>query len=163
MNETPQTTSFEDFYSAEFPRVYRAVALTLRDPEEARDVCQEAFERAYARWPRLAKESWVGGWVMTTAINLCRRVERRRKLSSILPPWRDRSAEAEISPDRLDLLSALEELPFRQRQAMLLHYLGDLPIPVVAELMGLTEGAVKAHLSQAKKKLRVEMGVFNAG
>jgi DNA-directed RNA polymerase specialized sigma24 family protein len=45
---------------------------------------------------------------------------------------------------------------------MVLYYLGDLPIPVVADLMGITEGAVKAHLAQARAALRPMLEVRDA-
>lgn len=155
--------SFEDFYAAEYPRVYRAVFLTVRDRDEALDICQEAFARVFARWAGLSNETWAGGWAMTTAINLCRRHERRKALGKLLTARRREDTDDASPDDRLDLLAALDSLPFRQRQAMLLHYLGDLPIAAVGQLMGVSEGAVKAHLSQARKKLRLEMGVFHAG
>ena len=70
--------SFEDFYAAEYPKVYRASLAFSGDRELALDSTQEAFARAYARWSRLGKESWSGGWTMTTSLNLCRRAMRKR-------------------------------------------------------------------------------------
>ncbi|MBA3423796.1 MAG: sigma-70 family RNA polymerase sigma factor [Actinobacteria bacterium] len=63
------------------------------------------------------------------------------------------------SETSVDLIAALQRLPARQRQATILYYIADLPIPVVAERMGLHEGSVKAHLAQARKRLRNLMEV----
>ena len=63
--------------------------------------------------------------------------------------------------DRVDVLAALRSLPFRQRQATILYYWGDLPVAAIAELMGLTEGAVRAHLAHARRALRPDLEVLD--
>ena len=95
---------------------------------------------------------------MTTALNLCRKELRRGGAASAgatgVPP----QIAAPPSGDRLDLIAALRALPTRQAEAVLLFYLGDLPVPVVASLMNVAEGTVKAHLSHARESLRVALG-----
>ena len=88
-------------------------------------------------------------WVTTTAINVGRRHFRRR--SGAL-----QSDEVVQGPttDRLDLLAILRGMPARQRQAIVLHYLMDCPVLTVAELMGVSEGTVKAHLHKGRAALR---------
>jgi RNA polymerase sigma-70 factor (ECF subfamily) len=54
----------------------------------------------------------------------------------------------------IDLRRALRYLPQRQRQAVVLFYVGDLSIYEVANLMGVSDGTVKAHLSQGREALR---------
>lgn len=143
-----KTTTFDEFCRREYPAVYRACFAFCGDPEVALDCTQEAFGRAYARWRRLSKHRWAGGWVMTTALNLVRRSLRRR---------RD-TPEATLSEQpnadlRMDVVVALRFLPLRQRQAVVLHYLADLPVTAVAELMNASEGSVKTHLSRARQRL----------
>jgi len=58
-----------------------------------------------------------------------------------------------VSEQRLDVIAALRELPFRQRQATVLYYWGDLSTATIAEFMELSEGAVRAHLTHARKRL----------
>ncbi|MGH2756795.1 MAG: sigma factor-like helix-turn-helix DNA-binding protein [Actinomycetota bacterium] len=58
---------------------------------------------------------------------------------------------------RLDLTAALRILPHKQRTAMVLFYLGDLPVPQIAHLMQISEGTVKAHLAQGRRALRGSM------
>jgi RNA polymerase sigma-70 factor (ECF subfamily) len=147
---------FEYFFRSEYPSVYRAVYLATGSEEAAEDATQEAFERAFARWRRLSRQHWVGGWVMTTALNAGKRTSRRRRPD----PFRDTSEQIVKgpSPASVDVSLALQHLPFRQRQAVLLFYLGDFPLPVVAHLMGISEGTVKAHLAQARDALRNLLG-----
>lgn len=112
---------FADFYRVEFPRVYRAAYAVTGDADAARDLTQEAFARAFARWRRLARADWAGGWVMTTALNLAKRRSRRFESREVQP----RSAPPSEA-ERVDLVRALRRLPARQRQALVLHYVGDL-------------------------------------
>ncbi len=94
---------------------------------------------------------------MTTAFNLCRRGMKKRPPAEITP---DRQEEP--LHDRIDLVRALGRLPLRQRQAVILFYLADHPVSAVADLMGLSEGAVKTHLSRARDALRASLEVADA-
>ncbi|MDQ3620515.1 MAG: sigma-70 family RNA polymerase sigma factor [Actinomycetota bacterium] len=141
---------FADFYSASFARVSAAVRAFCGDADVAYEATQEAFARAYARWPRLKEAGWAHGWVTTTALNLSRRHFRLRARRP--PPGQDTSSPGPTT-DRLDVLAALRSLPERQRQAVVLHYLVDCPVATVADLMGLSEGTVKAHLHKARATL----------
>jgi len=151
---------FDSFYSMHYERTYRAACLVAGDTTLALDATQEAFARALERWTRLRLLPWAAGWVMTTSLNLCKRRIRdvpRPDVELRIEP----GASADAS-DRIDLLDAVKVLPFRQRQAIALHYLGDLPVPAVAHLMGVSEGTVKAHLAQARKALRTALEVIDA-
>jgi RNA polymerase sigma-70 factor, ECF subfamily len=159
---TRSITSFEDFYAAEYPRVFRAATLTCGDPEAALDATQEAFKRAFSRWRRLQNEAWAGGWVMTTALNECRRARRRSRRDRAAAGRGEAGVQPPPDPRRVDLLSAIRTLPFRQRQAVVLYYLGDMPVAVVARLMGISEGSVKAHLAHARTKLRPTLEAIDA-
>ncbi len=147
---------FGDFYRGEFPQVYRAAYAVTGDGEVAFDLAQEAFARAYARWRRLSREEWAGGWVMTTALNLAKRRFRRQEPAL---PEPDPRVAASPRLDRIDLVRALRALPSRQRQALVLHYVGDLDTVAVAHVMGITEGTVKAHLAQGRAALRKKLEV----
>lgn len=121
------------------------------------DSTQEAFTRALMRWRRLRRHDWAGGWVMTTALNLCRR--RARDPVPVGSDVEAASPVPEVRGERVDLQRALRALPARQRQAAILHYLGDLPVAVVADLMQISEGAVKSHLFAARSALRRSLEV----
>ncbi|MBA2366381.1 MAG: sigma-70 family RNA polymerase sigma factor [Actinobacteria bacterium] len=143
---------FQAFYSAQYQRVFKAIYLSGGDPELAHDITQEAFKLAFVRWRRLSRHEWAGGWVMTTALNLLRK-ERRRPQEVHLDPVKHDS-RTRLGESDQDLQNALRKLPVRQRTAILLYYLADLPVPAVAQMMGVAEGTVKASLSQARSKLQ---------
>lgn len=141
---------FVHFYRQEWPAVYKAALTFCRSRDIALDAAQEAFARAFSRWRRLSNETWVGGWVMTTALNICRKNMRR---TSIAFP-RGSGIVAGPGPDRLHLVAAFAQLPPRRRQAAVLYFVGDLSVDAVAHLMGLSEGAVRAHISLARAELK---------
>jgi RNA polymerase sigma-70 factor, ECF subfamily len=147
---------FEEFYRSEHAGVFRAAFAFCGNRELAQDSTQEAFSRALARWPKLEAHPWAGGWVMTTAFNACRKHLRRRR-----PPVSEGAASVEGADvaGQADIVEALKHLPARQRQAVILFYLADHPISVVADLMGVSDGAVKSHLSRARESLRISLEV----
>jgi len=153
---------FEAFFRSEYQRVFRCACLVAGSREIAMDATQEAFQRAYVRWRRLSREPWAGGWVLTTATNLCKReLERQRRADLVHVAGNEGAIYTSLDGSRIDTLRALRNLPFRQRQATVLYYLGDLPLPTIAHLMGVTEGAVKAHLAHARKALKRTMEVVD--
>jgi len=151
---------FDEFYGTSYRKVYAAAFAFAGNSEVAADAAQEAFVRAFARWSRLRNEQWIEGWVMTTAMNLCRRSLRRRlRIAS--------SAESvgaqPPSLDAVEVVEALRQLSPRQRMAIVLHYLTDMPVTEVARSMEVSEGTVKAHLAQARRRLRPLLEVTDGG
>ena len=89
----------------------------------------------------------------TTALNVLRRRFRDAARAGDL-------AEERVSHDehgRVDLLRALRALPVRQREATVLFYVADLPLQAVADVMGISDGAVKSHLARAREGLRLSL------
>jgi RNA polymerase sigma-70 factor (ECF subfamily) len=97
---------------------------------------------------------------MTTAMNLCKAALSRKRLS--IAGRGSVRAHDPPTADRLDVVTAVRQLAPRQRTAVILHYLGDLPLPEVARLMNVSEGTVKAHLAQARRRLRPLLEVSDA-
>ena len=147
--------SFEEFYEMEHERVFRTTYAFCGDREVALDATQEAFSRALLRWRRLNKHDWAPGWVMTTAFNECKRAKTRRP---VVQPAGGQP-EPDLRDDHMDLVAALRRLPGRQKQAVILFYIADYPVSVVADLMDVSQGAVKTHLSRARETLKQSLEV----
>ena len=150
--------TFADAYEQSFDSVYRASLAFCGDSDVAFDATQTSFEKAFVRWGRLGDHPWFQGWLVKTAMNECRRLSRRRSsdasLEAVDPVRADVSTEGAYDDDHVDIVRSLRTLPYRQREATVLFYLVDLSIPAVAELMHLSEGAVRAHLAQSRRRLR---------
>lgn len=150
--------TFTNAYEQNFDAVYRASLAFCGDPDVAFDATQTSFEKAFVRWGRLGDHPWLQGWLVRTAMNECRRLSRKRSsvasLEAVGPIRAHRSTEGPYEDDHVDIVRSLRALPYRQREATVLFYLVDLSIPAVAELMQLSEGAVRAHLAQSRRRLR---------
>ena len=146
---------FDEFYAAHFDDVARAINLAAGDRELARDATQEAFARALRRWRTVRDMDRPDGWVYVVAMNQLRdhwrRLERRRPLA---PTGFDNVGAVAT---RLSVREAIATLPPRQRQAVVLRYLADLPLADVANAMGCALGTVKATLHHALRAMRVEL------
>jgi RNA polymerase sigma-70 factor, ECF subfamily len=142
--------AFEALYEEEFRAVFRAAYLLSGDRELAEDAAQEAFARALERWRRLKGEPWAGGWVMTTALNVVRRSLRRRG-----EPGNLESPEPgnQTLDEAIDLWRGVRDLPRRQREAVVLHHVLDLPVADCGRIMRCSAGSVKRHLSRARAAL----------
>lgn len=143
------------------PRVLTLAVRMLGDRSEAEDVSQEAFLRAWRQAPR-----WKAGgarfdtWLHAVTLNLCRdRLRRRRETPvDVVPDRPDPAAGAE---ERLEaeararrVSEALQALPERQREAMVLHTWQELSNAEAAEVMGVGVEAMESLLARARRGLR---------
>ena len=140
---------FEPWYVCEHPRVLAALTWVAGDPHLAADATDEAFARAYADWRRVGRMASPGGWVYRVALNVARRRMRRAAFeqSRVEPP----AAVAQIV-DR-EIWTVVRQLPERQRVAVVLRYLLDLPEKEVATTMGISRGTVASTLAAARQRL----------
>lgn len=141
---------FEEFFRAEqAPLLRYCWGLTL-DREAARDTAQEALARAWRDWPRIGG-SRPQAWVRTVALNLVRSDWRRGRAPGLT--HRVEPPSVADSPVDVDLVRALRALPERQREAIVLHHLGDLSVDDCADAMGVAPTSVKAHLQRGRARL----------
>lgn len=154
---------FAAFYSATFHPLCAQLYAHTGDLAEAQDVVQEAFIRALARWSRVSGYEDPAAWVRKVAWNLA--TSRWRRLRRLTDLTRRQTEEHVPSPnpDRVALHQALAQLPPRQRQAVILHYLADVPIAEIAEITGASEGTVKSWLHRGRTALAARLGGGRSG
>jgi DNA-directed RNA polymerase specialized sigma24 family protein len=143
---------FDRWYRAEHPRVLGACAALSGDADTAREATDEAFARALARWDSVVAMSSPGAWVHTVALNFLRRAMRRRAREEFV----HRGRHAGVVPAPVanpEVWAAVRGLPERQRLAIVLRYVADLPEADVAEVMGVSRGTVASTLSAARSRL----------
>jgi RNA polymerase sigma-70 factor, ECF subfamily len=150
--------SLEDLFRESYARLVASLSMAFGWPA-AEDAVQEAFARAAARWERIGRHDNPGAWIRRVAINKLidgRRRGVRRKAAEA----RASQGDALDSPtdSAQDVEAALAALTERQRLYVVLHYVDDLKIREIAELMSVSESAVKSGLSDARRKLFEELG-----
>ena len=149
-----RSTPFEAFYDKHYDAIRRGLSAAFRDSLLAEEAAQEAFTRAYLHWRRVSQMDRPDGWVYVVAVRVATR--RRPHLGG-----RDGQASAEDFADDVVnhemLRSAIDRLPARQRLAIVLRFLADLPVGDVAEAMGCAPGTVKSTLHAALARLHVDL------
>jgi RNA polymerase sigma-70 factor (ECF subfamily) len=137
---------------------------TLGQREDAREVLQETWLRAYQHLARLREPTRFRAWLLTIALNLARARHRRARAQGLEPDG-EQEARAVLDDgdrlERLEELSALRrlmaELPARQRKVVDLRVNHELSHAEIAGLLAISEEASRANYYQALKRLKEGM------
>jgi RNA polymerase sigma factor (sigma-70 family) len=145
---------FANWYRQEYPRVATTLALATRNDAAAEDATAEAFAKALERWHRVRKMERPTAWVYVVAVNQLRRdLLRNVREAEFRVDWSHKSDPFGDVEARLDLLDALEHVTSRQRMALVLRYVADLPEAEVARALGLSVGGASKLLHDARGRL----------
>lgn len=143
------------------PKVMGHAYRLLGQREEAEDVAQEAMFRLWRVAPAWrAGEAQVTTWLYRVVANLCTdRLRRRGRMAPLdavpdLPDERGGPAQDMQSRARADALQgALNALPERQRQAVVLRHIEEIGNPEIAEIMQISVEAVESLTARGKRAL----------
>jgi RNA polymerase sigma factor (sigma-70 family) len=149
------TGGFEDWYRREHGRLAASLVVVAGDLDAATDAVDEAFARALDRWDSVSAMASPVGWTYRVALNVLRRRMRRAGLERRVAREAGTLAEPDL-PDN-DLWQAVGRLPRRQRTAIVLRYVADLPEADIAAAMSITRGTVAATLAAARRRLEVDL------
>lgn len=144
--------TFEEAFEPMRRAAYRAAYRLLGERATAEDVAAEALARAYARWSSVSGHA--EPWVIRVATNLALDVGRRRSTASDRQALLIEEAPADQVERRLDLQAALRALPRRQREVVVLRFLGDLSEKATAAALAIDVGTVKSHAARGLSRLR---------
>jgi RNA polymerase sigma-70 factor (ECF subfamily) len=148
---------FAEFLREEYPRVVGAVGLLCGDHAVAEDSVCEAMVRAWERLQRDRGIDSLAAWITVVATNHARsRLRRRRAQTRALERLRALHRDA-VDPGSLevalDVWRALQRLPNREREVVVLRFYLDLDIRSIGSALGIAEGTVKTLLSRARNRL----------
>jgi RNA polymerase sigma factor (sigma-70 family) len=152
-------------------RIYRIALAYLRNADDALDVVQETFVRAFRNASRWDPASEVVPWLVRIAVNhsIDRYRRGRRRLASeepLVPGDHDaRVTAGDPSPERKvfgrevseQVAAALRRLPERQRQVFVLRHYDEMSLGEIAQSLGMSLGTVKSSLHRAVHRLRVDL------
>lgn len=140
--------------------VYHLAYRTMRDVEEARDVAQEAFFKAFRSLRTFKPGARFSTWIFSITYHACcdRLARRKRYSNEELPERADAGPGPEQSVIAIDearrLRSAIEALPEKYRTVITLYHLQGQHYEEIADVLGVPMGTVKTHLFRAKEQLR---------
>lgn len=169
--------SFEEIVLLFQHRLYHVCYRMLGSKEEAQDIAQEAFVRAYTNLSTFDQKRKFSTWIFRIATNLC--IDRIRKKKP------DYSLDAQVpGTDGLDMYSQIaaaddlpeEEvqrmetqervqyevgrLPEKYRAVIALRYMEELPLQEIADILGIPLGTVKTRVHRGRDALRKQMGTM---
>jgi RNA polymerase sigma-70 factor (sigma-E family) len=160
MIESADGHGLDDFtalYVAHYEQLLRLAVLLVGDMAAAEDVVQEAFIRVHRILESRSLHNPLA-YLRQTVVNLARSELRRRlvRLRHAPRPMPDAASAEEgacAAISRQEVIVALRRIPARQREAVVLRYWSDLPEAEIADLMGVSVGAVKAYISRGLSRL----------
>lgn len=148
-------------------QIYGFICRLMGNTDDAEDLTQECFLRAYANLPKTREEVNLSAWLHRIAANACMDVLRRRKLVRWLPldvatdqPATSRHGDSDPADtymkreSREEVVKVLNRLTPRYRMCLLLREYQDLSYDEMAEVMGVSPAAVKSTLFRAREQFR---------
>ncbi|HEX9824051.1 MAG TPA: SigE family RNA polymerase sigma factor [Actinomycetota bacterium] len=150
--------AFESLCRREYPAVVRTAYLITGDREEAVDVAQEAFARAYLRWRQVSRLDRPAAWLQRVAANLSISWQRRRRYEDRVSGLFERPDEDPSPDEALMVMEALLLLTPAQRAAVVLRHYADQSVEQTARALGKRPGTIRALTSQGVARLREFLG-----
>ena len=158
-------SAFDELVRATYADAYTLAFRLTANEEDARDVVQEAYLRAYKGLKRFRGDAQFSTWLYRITANcastyLVKRTKARHDdldeetAGADLRPEIDPAARADAALDRSLVTEALKELPATLRAVVVLRDVYDLPHEAIASELGISEAAAKVRLHRARRKLR---------
>jgi RNA polymerase sigma-70 factor (ECF subfamily) len=158
------TAAFEQIIRRYETRVLTLAARLLGTRDDAADVAQEVFLRAFKYLHRLDLQKPFEPWLMRITVNACRDAARRRQRrrdtlvdidAAVAPdPSPDPHADLTRKQERLMLQAALDSLPEKERLAILLRDVEGLSTAEVASILQSSETTVRSQVSRGRLRLK---------
>lgn len=156
--------AFERLYRVHVNRVFSVCARMVADRQQAEELTQDIFVRAWEKLSLFRGESAFSTWLHRLAVNVvlnARKIEGRRRSRTADDVSEDGEAFTAPMPlapgDLLDLERAMEKLPPGARRVFVLHDVEGYKHEEIAEMLGVTSGACKAQLHRARMLLRRQL------
>ncbi len=165
-------SAFDSLVSSHYRGVYNMVYQMMGNPEDASDLTQETFVRAYTRLETFDLGRPFAAWVRRIATNLCIDTLRKRR-NPVLSL--DQQAEAGFEPtdtnpanspaeqleateEAVRVMAAVQQLPEKQRAVVVLRHVEGMTLEEIARCLRMPLGTVKVNLFRARQTVRALVG-----
>ncbi|MHB9026102.1 MAG: RNA polymerase sigma factor [Armatimonadota bacterium] len=163
--------AFRQLFETYSPLVYRIAYRMLESPDDAADLTQDVFVRAYERLPCLRDGQAFHAWITRMTMNMAHDRLRKRRPNQLSldapPPGREEGVEwalADESPGSEERVlagefservqGALAKLSPEHRAVVVLHHLEGMPVEEIGRILGVPTGTVKSRLARARAELK---------
>lgn len=135
--------------------LYRTAYLLLGNPHDVQDALQETLLRYMEKAPAFASRNHEKAWLLRVTANGCKDMLRFRKRHSHLDlePLKEQLP----APDAQNLMGEIYALPAKWKTVLILHYFEGYSVREIADILGLSENAVKKRLQRAREALKLEL------
>jgi RNA polymerase sigma-70 factor, ECF subfamily len=165
-------SAFDGLVSSHYRGVYNMIYQMMGNPEDAADLTQETFVRAYTRLETFDLGRPFAAWVRRIASNLCIDTLRRRRNPTLsldqqaeagyepvdTNPANSPSEQLEATEDALRVMAAVQQLPEKQRAVVVLRHIEGMTLEEIARCLRMPLGTVKVNLFRARQTVRELVG-----
>jgi len=155
--EVVEPLVFEEFYEGTHPRLFIALCLVTGNRHDAEEIMQDAFIRVFERWDRVATLDDPEAYLYTAAMNVFRNRYRRARMAV------QRSLSTRLDADDLAAVEARDEvvrllkgLAPRERAAIVLTQILDLPTEEAGRMLGIKASTIRVLTMRARAHLRAK-------
>jgi len=148
-----------DIYRLYYKAMYNTSLRIVEDEQEAEDIMQESFFKAFDKIATYRNEVSFGAWLRRIVVNSSLDALKKRRLS-FLPIEEayglkdEQTEETDFSVDTIDLLKdAIEKLPEGYKLVLTLHLIEEYDHEEIANMLGITASTSRSQLARAKQKL----------
>ena len=147
--------NIEEIYDRYADMLYRLALSHLQNPDDAQDAVQDVFAKFLSDTPSFKTGDHEKAWFIRVTINQCRDSLRKSKVRSFVP-LEDISGEAASTGESgtWEIMKTLNGIPDTLRDVIVLHYLEGYSVEKTAEILNLSESAVKMRLKRGREALK---------
>ena len=156
MRETEKLMGFGEVMQRYKQTVYGLAMSLLWNRSETEDVFQEVFLTYFRKAPQCENEQALRAWLVRTTLNLCRRSNKsswNTRVEKQENAGENEAVEFSIREES-EVFSAVRELKEKYRVPVYLFYFEELTVAQTAEVLGISQAAVKMRLSRARRLLK---------
>lgn len=157
---------FEEFYKEYAGKLYSVAFRMVNNRQDAMDIVQESFVRAYKNWEKFRSESAVSTWLYKITLNLSYDFLNKKTNKGLLPIEKDFEDEKLhigeqnlINSDRLDSIKKeIDNLTPKQKMVFILKCYEELTYEEIAKITKSRVGTIKATYFQVIQKIKKNLG-----
>ena len=136
------------------PEMYGMALSILGRDQDCADAMQEATLKAYRSIQGLRQPEFFKTWMIRILINECHKLQRKQNVIEVRDTITTLECHtSDIEYEKIELREAVERLDTPLQTVISLHYFQDMPIRQIADLLNISETAVKSRLYRARKSL----------
>lgn len=139
-------------------QMYVTAKEILKNDQDCGDAIQETIVKAFSKIQTLKKDNYAKTWLIRILINECHNILRKRKnqVSFEDVEW-EIGGKTREKKDYSELYQAVSSLKEDLRMPIVLYYIEDFSVKEIAQILGITEGAVQKRLARARRKLKNQL------